>query len=157
MKCLSRLADSHLDQILLVVHRKDDFTDHMTLGEALVRLTGLGERIAFGDWNPELRSLHRRVEALEFANAGNAVVTDQCHAAPLLRRWLDAVRVRNTAAGSKRVQTSLQRVSAGESQHRVDAVTREAARLIVDIGVFAPYNPMRTHLPHQFHSIPSRS
>ena len=34
MKCLSRLADSHLDQILLVVHRKDDFTDHMTLCEA---------------------------------------------------------------------------------------------------------------------------
>src|SRR5258705_8753454 len=137
MKCLSRLADSHLDQILLVVDRKHDFTDHVTLGEALVRLTGLDERIAFGDWNLELRSLHRRVEALEFANAGNGVVTDQCHAAPLFRRGLDAVRVRNTAAGSKCVQTSLQRVSAGESQHGCDAVRPEAARPMGGIWALA--------------------
>src|SRR5260370_31005735 len=113
------------------MHRKDDFTYHMTLGEALVRLTGLGERIAFGDWNPELRSLHRRVEALEFANAGNAVVTDQCHAAPLLRRWLDAVRVRNTAAGSKRVQTSLHRVSAADTKPPAAPATPQPPRLIL--------------------------
>jgi hypothetical protein len=52
-----------------VMHRKDDFSDHMTLGEALMRLGGPGEGIAFRDWNPEPGGLHRRVEALEFANA----------------------------------------------------------------------------------------
>ena len=51
------------------MHRKDDFSDRMTCGEALMRLGGPGEGIAFGDWNPEPGGLHRRVEALEFANA----------------------------------------------------------------------------------------
>ena len=48
---------------------KDYFSDHMTLGEALMRLGGPGEGIAFGDRNPEPGGLHRHVEALEFANA----------------------------------------------------------------------------------------
>jgi hypothetical protein len=52
-----------------VMHRKDDFSDHMTLGEALMRFGGPGEGIAFRDRNPELRGQHRRVQSLEFANA----------------------------------------------------------------------------------------
>jgi len=52
-----------------IMHCKDDFSDHMTLREALMRLGGPGEGIAFGDRNPELGGLHRRVEAVEFANA----------------------------------------------------------------------------------------
>jgi hypothetical protein len=52
-----------------IMHCKDDFSDHMTLGEALMRLGGPGEGIAFGDGNPEPGGLHCRVEALEFANA----------------------------------------------------------------------------------------
>jgi hypothetical protein len=51
------------------MHRKDDFSDHMTLGEALMRLKGPGEGITFGDRNLEPGGLHRHVEALEFANA----------------------------------------------------------------------------------------
>src|SRR5712671_3886417 len=110
IKCLSRLADSRLDQILLVVHRKDNFTDHMTPCEALVRLTGLDERIAFGDRNLELRGLYRRVETLEFANAGNTVIGDHGDAAPFLRRRFDAVRVRHAAATPKHIKAFLQRV-----------------------------------------------
>jgi hypothetical protein len=34
-----------------VMHRKDDFSDHTTLGEALMRLGGPGEGITFGDRN----------------------------------------------------------------------------------------------------------
>ena len=104
------------------MHRKDDLSDHVTFGEALVRLISLCERIAFRDRNFESRGLHRRVEALEFANSGDAVITDQFHAAPLLRCWLDPVRVREAATGPEHVQTLLQRVSAGECQHRVDTV-----------------------------------
>src|SRR6202043_2232391 len=87
-----------------VMHRKDDFSDHVALGEALMRLVGPGEGIAFRNWNLELRGLHCRVQALEFSNAGDAVVADQFHAAPLFWRGLDAVRVRYPAAGPKRVQ-----------------------------------------------------
>jgi len=132
------------------MHRKNDLSDHMTLGEALMRLVSPGEGIAFCDRNFEPRGLHRRVEALEFANSSDAVVPDQCHPAPLLRRWLDAVGVRNTAAGPKHVQTSLQRVSTGKSQYGIDAVRCKAARMVVDIDAFAIDNRMRTHLPHQF-------
>src|SRR5258708_7171637 len=129
----SRLADSRRDLILLVVDRKHDFTDHVTLCEALVRLTGLDERIAFGDWNLELRGVHRCVEAIEFANSGNTVVRDHAHAAPLLRRRFDAVRVRDSAAAPKHIKAFLQRVATGESQHGIDAFGCEAARLIVDV------------------------
>ena len=52
-----------------VMHRKDDFSDHMALGEALMRLVGPGEGIAFRNWNLELRGLHCRVQALEFSNS----------------------------------------------------------------------------------------
>src|SRR3979411_1318019 len=144
-------SDMTRDYWLRVMHRKDDFSDHMTLGEALVRLVSSGEGIAFRDRNFEPRGLHRGVEALEFANSGDAVITDQRHAAPLLRRWLDARGGCDAAAAPKHIQTLLQRVSAGESHYGVDAVGCEAARLIVDVGAFAIDNRMRTHLPHQFH------
>src|ERR1700692_4687880 len=81
------------------VHREDDFSDHVTLGEPFVCLGSPGEGIAFGDWNLELPGLPRRVEPLEFANARDAVIADQGHAASLFRRRLDAVRVCDTAAG----------------------------------------------------------
>ena len=53
----------------MVMHRKDDCSDHMTLGKALMRLGGPGKGITFGDWNPEPGGLDRRIQALEFANA----------------------------------------------------------------------------------------
>ena len=59
----------HLRSDTTIMHCKDDFSDHMTLGEALMRLGRPGEGIAFGDRNPEPGGLHRRVEAVEFANA----------------------------------------------------------------------------------------
>jgi hypothetical protein len=34
-----------------VMHRKDDFSDHTTVGEALMRFGGPGEGITFGDRN----------------------------------------------------------------------------------------------------------
>jgi len=57
------------------MHCKDDFADHMALSEVLVRLVGPGKGIGLRYWNLELRGLHRRVKALEFTNAGDAVVT----------------------------------------------------------------------------------
>jgi hypothetical protein len=51
------------------MHRKDDFSKHMPLGEALMRLGGMGEGVAFRDRDFEPRGLHSRIEALEFANA----------------------------------------------------------------------------------------
>jgi hypothetical protein len=108
----------------------------MALGESLVRLVGLGEGVAFRDWNLELRGLHRRVEALEFADSRDAVITHQCHAAPLLWRRLDAVGVRHTAVRPKRVQTFFQRVATSESQHGIDAIGCEAAGLVVDVDAF---------------------
>src|ERR1700720_4553183 len=128
----------------------------MTLGEALMRLVSTGEGIAFRDLNLELRGLPRRVQALEFANAGDAVIADQGHPAPFLRRRLDAVGVRNTAAGSNYVHTSLQRVSAGESQHGIDAIRCKLARLIVDIDALAIDSCMRTHFPHQLYPFLAR-
>ena len=62
-------VEDHARSDITVMHRKDDFSDHMALGEALMRHGGPGEGIAFGDWNPELGGEHRRVQALEFANA----------------------------------------------------------------------------------------
>src|ERR1700716_4012946 len=96
-------SDMTRDYRLRVMHRKDDFSDHMTLSEALMRLVSLGEGIAFGDRNFEPRGLHRRGEALEFFDTGDAVIADQGHAAPLLRRGLDAVGVGNAAAGPKHI------------------------------------------------------
>jgi len=119
------------------MHCKDDFSDHMALGEALMRLVSPGEGIAFRDWNLELRGLHRRVEAFEFADSGDAVITHLCHAAPLLWRRLDAVGVRHTAVRPKRVQTFFQRVATSESQHGIDAIGCEAAGLVVDVDAFA--------------------
>src|SRR3979490_1086245 len=116
------------------MHREDDFSDHMTLGEVLMRLTGLGERIAFRDRNLELRPMHRLVEALEFANSGDAVITDQFHAAPFLRRRLNTIGMRNTPARPKRVQTLLQRISAGERHRGSRAARREAVGANVAIG-----------------------
>ena len=55
--------------LLRVMHRKDNLSEHVTLGEALVRLAGPGEGITFGDRNFELCCLHRGVETLEFSNA----------------------------------------------------------------------------------------
>jgi hypothetical protein len=52
-----------------VMYRKDNFTHHMTLCEALMRLGRPGERIRFGDRNLKLGGMHCHVEALEFANA----------------------------------------------------------------------------------------
>jgi hypothetical protein len=52
-----------------VMHRKDDFSDHMTLCKPLVSLVGLGDRIALRDWNLEFCRLHRGVEALEFVDS----------------------------------------------------------------------------------------
>src|ERR1700738_891196 len=109
------------------MHRKDYFSNDMTLGQPLMRLVSAGKGIAFRDRNLELCGLHRRVEALEFANAGDAIVADDFHAAPLLGRGLDAVGVCNTAAWPKRIQASLQRVSTGKRQHGIDAVGCEAA------------------------------
>src|ERR1700681_1235996 len=63
---------------LATMHRKDDFADHMTLGEALMRLVSPGEGIAFGNRNSKPRGLHRSVEALEFLDT---VIADQGHAA----------------------------------------------------------------------------
>jgi hypothetical protein len=97
------------------MHRKDNFSDHVPFGEALIRLVSPGEGVAFRDRNLEPRGLHRRGEALEFPNPGNTVVSNQCHAAPPLLRRLDAVGMRNAAAGLKHIQASLQRVSTGES------------------------------------------
>ena len=51
------------------MHRQDDFSDHMTVGEAVMRLGGPRQGITFGDRNLEPGGLHRHVEALEFANA----------------------------------------------------------------------------------------
>jgi hypothetical protein len=98
-----------------------------------VRLVGPGEGITFSDRNFE-PCLHRGLEALEFADPGDAVITDQGHAAPFFGRRLDAVGVRNTAAGPKHTQAAFQPVSAGESQDRIDAVQRKTTRVIVDIG-----------------------
>src|SRR6476646_3572523 len=78
---------------LRAVHRKDDLSDHMTLGEAFMRLAGVGQSITFRDRNLELRRLHRCTEALKFADAGDTVIADQAHAAPFLRRRLNSVRV----------------------------------------------------------------
>src|SRR6202140_3942965 len=114
-----------------VVHRKDEFADHMPLGEALVRLVSAGERIALRDGNFQPRGLHRRVEALVFANAGDTVIADQRHAAPLLRRRLDAVRMCKAAMRPKYIQAFLQRVATGEGQYGIDAVGCEATRLVV--------------------------
>jgi hypothetical protein len=52
-----------------IMHSKDEFSDHMTLGEALMRLGGPGKGITFGEGNPELGGLDRRIQALEFATA----------------------------------------------------------------------------------------
>ena len=92
-------------QRLLAMYGEDNFSDHVTFGEPLVRLAGLGEGIAFRDWNFEPCGLHRLVQVLEFANSGDAVITDQFYAAPLLRCWLDPVRVREAATGPEHVQT----------------------------------------------------
>src|SRR3981189_764608 len=83
-------SDMTRDYWLRVMHRKDHFSDYMTLGEGPARPVNSGEGIAFRDRNFEPRGLHRGVEALEFANSGDAVITDQRHAAPLLRRRIDA-------------------------------------------------------------------
>src|ERR1700681_2231010 len=100
-------------------------SEHVTLGEALMRLVGPGEGITFGDRNFELCCLHRGVEALEFADPGDAVIEDQGHAAPFFRRRLNAIGVRNTAAGPTRSQAAYQPVSAGDSQDRIDSIGRK--------------------------------
>src|SRR6202051_588592 len=138
------------------MYRKDNLSEHVTLGEALVRLVGPGEGITFDDRNFELCCLHRGVEALEFADPGDAVITDEGHAAPFFRRRLDAVGVCNTAAGPKHTQAAFEPVSAGESQDRIDAIGRKTTRVIVDIGALAVDCGMRTHLPHQFHPFLAR-
>ena len=72
---------------------EDDLSEHLPLGETLMRPVRTIEGIDFGDRSLESRRLYGRVEALEFANARDAVMTDEGHAAALPWCGLDTVRV----------------------------------------------------------------
>src|ERR1700739_2793188 len=138
------------------VDPEHDLAEHVPGRHALLRARGVRERELRGDRNFELRGRDSLVEARVLGGPRERVVAYDRKPRARLRLAVDAAREGHPAAGLERVDAGLERLAAGERQHRIDAAGRELTGGGADVTVSTIYRGARAVAADEGHPVLAR-
>lgn len=119
-----------------------DLAEHVARCEPSVRLPCLGESLFGGDRHLQLCRRDRRVQLREFADSRNVAIDCHAQSEPRARDRLYPEGVCHSAAAvaPDSIDTLLERLTAGEVQHGINAIWRDAPRGLHNVSGDAVYD-----------------
>src|SRR5438552_3522490 len=127
---VSSFADQAGYRRLTLIYPQHESAEHVVALETAVGFGRTGKGVGGGDRHPCPNPGERTAQRRELRRARHAIIALDANPPPLARRRLDAVRVHHAPARFDEVEKTLELVSAGQSEHGVEAVGSEPAQLV---------------------------